>query len=113
VTAPRSATLLAVQEFHDFARCWVPPGVREQLWDPRNNPVTRIVKAIKAIAPPSEPVGYGVFTRAYAPENKSRIEYVQVGLIFESPVQADHLHRSCLKRQPGDDFVICELQEHR
>lgn len=109
----RSATLLAVQQFHDFARLWVPTAVRENIWDERNNPVTTMVRAIKAIAPPDEPVGFGVYSRVYSPDHKGGIEYVQAGLIFERPEQAHNARGYCRQKQPGDDFVVCELRHAR
>lgn len=110
MTAPATATLLALQEFHDFARLWVPTAVRDQVWDDRRNPVTSIVKAIKAITPPEPTVGWGVYSRVYEPENKSRMEHVQVSLVFEDLVQAQNAFDYCMAKQ-RDDFVICGLRE--
>ena len=107
-----NATMLAVQEFHDFARCWVPPIVRETVWDARNNPVSSIVRAIKAIQPPDTTVGYGVYSRVYEPQNRFRIEYVRVSLIFETLEQAENALDWCRERS-RDDFVICGLREIR
>jgi hypothetical protein len=110
-----TATLSAIHEFHDFARNWIPTALREGVWDERDNPVTRMVRAIKAIAPPQNPpVGYAVFSRVYDPEFKAGFEYVRVTLIFERLEQAQNVLESRMKRAgPGDDFVICELREHR
>jgi hypothetical protein len=106
---PSEATARALQEFHDFQKLWVPEAVREQVWDRRNNPVTSMQKAIRSIAPPEKPpVGFGVFSRVYDVEKRERIEYVRVTPIYEDP--AVNALEYCQRKQPGDDFVICELR---
>lgn len=124
MTDTQHRTQWAVDLFVEFVKQWTPPVMRTQILNVRtfrmneSLPGERVIRAIKAIAPPvddsQQHIGWAVFKQEhdhqYRREWPSGFTHTMVGVVFETMTQVGNVLENRKTKDPKGEYFICEIR---